>query len=122
MAVEVTIGGNGELFVGEDKIIRLAVLDKNGAPVDIAGRTILLDVRKSDIAADPAIFSKLATIIGVFNASVSLNTQRAEVVFTDTELNTVKGKTYRHSWKQMDDGIETVLVYGDFVMQKATAP
>ncbi|CAB4190392.1 hypothetical protein UFOVP1196_55 [uncultured Caudovirales phage] len=34
----------------------------------------------------------------------------------------IKARTYRHSWKRMDDGSETVLAYGNFVPQKATAP
>lgn len=134
-AVTYTIGGNGTLFVGEDKTFRIEVLtiefDENGVPiapssssvpVDISGWDIRFDVRKTDKAPDPAIFSKTAAITGVYNASRALNTQRAVVSLTDTELNTVTARTYRHSWKRMDDGVETVLSRGDFVVEKATAP
>ena len=122
MALDATIGGNGTLFVGEDKTFRLELLDVSELPVNMSGMDILFDVRKNDNAAAPAIFSKTATIVGVFNATRASNTQRAEVVLTDTELNTVRAKTYRHSWKRMDDGSETVLAWGDFAPQKATAP
>lgn len=122
MALDAPIGGDGALFVGEDKTFRHECIDPAGLPVNVAGWDILFDVRKKDNAADPAIFSKHATIIGIFNATRALNTQRAEVVLTDTELNTVTARTYRHSWKRMDDGSETVLAWGDFIPQKATAP
>jgi len=127
MATTETIGGSGALFVGEDKIFTQHVLngppdDDASIPVDITGWNIRFDVRKSDKAPDPAIFSKTATIVGVYNAVRALNTQRAQTSLTDTELNTVTNRTYRFSWKRMDDGVETVLCRGPFVVEKATAP
>jgi hypothetical protein len=122
MAVEADIGGAGELFVGEDKTFRLELLDTAlTTPVDMAGWVVKFFVRLKDGTADPAIFDKTATIIGVYNSVRATNTQRAEVTLTDTELNTVTAKTHRYSWKRMDDGNETVLAYGDFVVQLATA-
>lgn len=122
MALPATIGGNGTLFVGEDKTFKLELLDTVSIPVDMTGWDILFDVRKKDNSADPAIFSKTASLTGSYNVVRASNTQRAVVVLTDTELNTVQAKTYRHSWKRMDDGSETVLAWGDFAPQKATAP
>jgi hypothetical protein len=117
MATTETIGGDGELFVGEDKTIRMSI-----PSVDMTGWSVLLDVRKSDKSPPPAIFSKTATITGSYNVDPLLSTQKAVVVLTDTELNTVTGRTYRHSWKRMDDGSETVLSRGPFIVEKATAP
>lgn len=123
MATDQTIGGDGTLFVGEDKIFRLEVLDANNLPVD--GSTwvsVLFDVRKRDNTADPAIFSKPATRTGTFDPVRATNTQRWLVTLTDDELNTVKSRAYRHSWKLMDAGKESVLSRGDFIPEKATAP
>lgn len=122
MAEEVTIGGDGELFVGEDKVLRLELLDTSGLPVDMSGWAMLFDVRLKDKSPDPALLSKTPSVTGVFNAARASNTQRAEVTLSDDELNTLQAKTYRHSWKRMDAGSETVLAWGDFVLQKATAP
>jgi hypothetical protein len=122
MATNVNIGGDGTLFVGEDKTFDLEVLDTAGVPVNISAWTMIFDVRLHDNSTDPAIFSKVPTVIGVYNVTRASNTQRARVVLTDTELNTVTTKTYRQSWKRMDDGFETVLLYGNFAPQKATAP
>jgi hypothetical protein len=121
MATTQTIGGGGVLFVGEDKKVRLELLDLSGNPVDMTGWDVLFDVRKSDTATD-AIFSKTALFEGAFAPVRVDNTQRAWIQLTDDELNTVKAKTYRHSWKRMDDGSETVLSRGPFAPEKATAP
>jgi hypothetical protein len=122
MAVNTDIGGNGTLFVGEDKIFKLELLDAASIPVDMTGFTLLFDIRLKDTSADPAIISKTPTLIGVYNVVRATNTQRAQAVLTDTDMNLFKAKAYRQSWKRMDDGVETVLAYGNFTPQKATAP
>ena len=128
-ATTVTMGGigSGDLFVGEDKIFELELVDDPdlgtaAVPVNMAGWNILFDVRTKDNASDPAILSKTATLTGVYNAVRATNTQRAVVTVTDTDMNLFRQKTYRHSWKRMDDGVETVLCRGDFIPEKATAP
>lgn len=122
MAAEVTIGGSGQLFVGEDKTLVLELIDTAGLPVNMAGWALVFDVRKKDNSAAPAIFSKTPTITGVFNAARATNTQRATVSLSDDELNTITNITYRHSWKRIDAGIETVVAYGPMIVEKATAP
>lgn len=122
MATNVNIGGDGSLFVGEDKTLDLEVLDTAGVPVNIATWAMVFDVRDRDNSPDPPKLTKIPTVIGVYNATRANNTQRARVILTDSELNTVIAKTYRQSWKRTDDGFETVLLYGNFAPQKATAP
>lgn len=121
MASDVTIGGAGTLFVGEDKVFRLELLDANNVPVDMSGMVLLFDVRKKD-TSPTAILSKTPVVTGVYNVVRATNTQRAEVTVTDTEMNLFKAGTYRHSWKRMTDGSETVLSRGNFTPEKATAP
>lgn len=122
MAVETTIGGEGTLFIGEDKTLRFEVIDKSNLPVDLSGFTLVFDVRKKDNSPSPAILSKTPTITGVFSPSRSTNTQRVEIALSDDDMNLFKPQGYRHSLKRMDAGNETVLAWGDFVPQKATAP
>jgi hypothetical protein len=121
MAREATIGGSGTLFVGEDKTLSLAVVDLSGNPVDISGWSILFDVRKLD-ASTTYIISKTANIAGTYDPVASANTQRAVIILSDDEMNLFREATYRHSWKRMTAGNETVLAWGDFAPQKATAP
>lgn len=127
MATTQMMGGSGTLFVGEDKTFRLELLDGDpsnpaSVPVNMTGWSVLFDVRVKDKSPDPALLSKTATITGVFDAARATNTQRAVVVVTDTEMNLFKAKTYRFSWKRMDDGSERVLSRGPFAPEKATAP
>lgn len=122
MATLQTIGGAGALFVGEDKTLRLELLDTALVPIDMAAWTMLFDVRTTDNASDPALLSKTPSVSGAYNAVRATNTQRAFVTLTDVDLNTLKARTYRYSWKRMDADNETVLAWGDFTLQKATAP
>ena len=128
MATTQTIGGSGTLFVGEDKSIRLGpVLNRAGIPVDMTGWNIEFVVSASDSSTEP-ILTRTATVIGVFNPDPLANTQEAEVVLTDDDLNLFRGsniltgaKTYRHSWKRQTPNSETVLARGKFAPEKATA-
>lgn len=122
MALEQNVGGSGELFVGEDKTLYLEVLDENSTPVNTGSWvSVRFVVRKKDGTADPAIFDKAASRIGTYNATRALNSERWSVVLTDDELNTVRKFTYRYSWKRLDNDAETILAYGNFAPQLATA-
>jgi hypothetical protein len=122
MATAITIGGDGSVFVGEDKQLRLRVLDAAGLQADITGWSVVFDVRKLDASKGDPIFTAAASIIGIFDASPASNTQRARVVMTSDDLDKFKEGPYRCSWKRTDPGEETVLAWGDFLPQKATAP
>ena len=124
MAEEVTIGGGGTLFVGEDKILRFELFDQADSlvAVTMTGMTMVFDVRLKDDSADPAILSLTPTLTGVFNSVRASNTQRAVVTLTDDNLNLFKERVYRWSWKRTDPGNETVFAWGPFTPQKATAP
>lgn len=122
MAANVQIGGSGTLFVGEDKDIILELLDTSGVPVNMAGWAMVFDVRRLDVSPAPAIFSKTPTIAGAYNIVRATNAQRATAHLTSADMDTVKKGTYRYSWKRLDSGAETVVEYGPFVVEKATAP
>jgi len=121
MATEVTIGGNGTLFVGEDKTLRLELLDPAGVPVNMATFTIKMIVRIKEPSPDPPILDKTATVSGTYSAVRATNAQRAVVTLTDTEMDALSGRTYRHSWKRTNTDNETILSFGPFIVEEATA-
>lgn len=116
MGAQATMGGSGTLFVGEDKSCRLELLDSSDVPVDMTGWTVLLVVHSQK---DDTLIEETASITGTYNATRSVNTQRAVVTLTDTELQVPAG-THRHSWKRTDDGSEAVLAYGEFIVEQTT--
>jgi len=126
MAVEANIGGDGSLFTGEDKTLTFQVLSDGSVtpknePIDIsAWTTIYFDIRKTD-AATAAVIEKIATVVGVYNIVKALNTQRARIVLDDDDTNLLQARTYRYSLTRMDEAAETVLFFGNFVVQQASA-
>ena len=67
--------------------------------------------------------SVVPSIVGAFNTVFANSTLRARVTLTDTQMNLfTKAGTYRWSWKRTDDGFEDILLFGDFIVEKATAP
>lgn len=129
MAIEFNITAADKFFLGEDKIVDFTIFALDGAtPFDVTGLSLEWNMRRTDKADDPALLTKVPTIIGVFNVNPSLNTQRARVVFasddTDplvTTLYTLKaGFAYRHSLKRKDTGNENILSYGSITFLQAT--
>jgi hypothetical protein len=130
MAAEVQFGGSvgDRVFIGTDLTKKFHVkdydTDATGATAkDITGWAITFDARRRD-ASDTVLLSKALTITGSFNSVASSNTQRALLTLLDTELITDKftsnGGTFRYSVKRTDNDAETILAYGDFVVERAT--
>lgn len=122
MATKRQVGGRGTLFVGEDKTIEfLDVVDDNGDLIDMSAWPITFVVAKT--SSGTALVTKSATVAGIFNSNPALNTQKAVVEVTDSDLSASvfnpAGK-YLYSLKRTTDGSETVLVYGPFVIERAT--
>lgn len=112
------LGGNGEIFIGEDKTIEMEILDRSDVPVNITGWTITVVISLTPTSA--ALFTKTpATISGSYNAVRASNTQRASVGLTDTELATLTKGKYTWSAKRDENGSESILAWGSFVVQRA---
>lgn len=118
MAREVQIGGDGDLFIGEDKTIRVEVLGASEIPENIAAFAMTFLVRPSDSSGTTTL-TKSVTVTGTYNANRNTNTQRAVVTLTDTDMSITAG-TYRYSLKRTDDGSETIIAWGDFIVEQAT--
>jgi len=109
------------LFLGTDFQYILAVLNEaETAALDITGWSISWMVKrlKSDTDAN-AILTKVSTggtpaivIAGTFNATPSVNTQRATLALVDTDTGTTAPGLYHYEFRRTDEGFETVLAYG----------
>lgn len=130
MAAEIQIGGTetDRIFLGTDGTRKFHVkdldTDATGATAkDIAGKTIVLLIRSKD-ASTATVLTATCTITGTFNSVAASNTQRAVWTFLDTELTTAafgkSGGTFRYSLKDTTDGGETILQFGDIVIDRAT--
>jgi hypothetical protein len=125
MAVRSDITAAHEWFAGEDKELHFTVLDADGNPVDPTGWALEWALRRRAPDADPALISKTTSsgisLSGVYNANPSLNTQRVVVAIADTDTDALSAATYKHGLKRTDAGNESVLTFGDAVLQVSAA-
>jgi hypothetical protein len=119
-ALDVTLGGNETLFIGDDVLVSLEVIDGDSVPVPVAGWTVVLDIRTRDNALSPVLFYT-ASVSGTYNSVRSVNTQRLSVTINAADTRPLHAGTYRYSIKRIDAGSATMLAVGPLVLQVATA-
>lgn len=133
MAIVVQIGGDGALFRGEDKAIRLKLkkpdawddaVDGAYTVPDMSGWEVRFVVRTSDTASTALIDRTVDTFIGVHHPDPEQNSQRAVIYLTDDETLQFRYRTepaYRYAFKRMDSGYEHNLAVGDIIFEGTPA-
>lgn len=121
MAEEANIAS--DWFVGEDKIFAFTIYQKSAAGVlspsrqDITGWALRWDLRRSDSEGDPVVLTKATgSGIAITNGAQGEGT----ITLVDTDTDSLSPRVYRHALKRTDDGSETVLLFGNAVLKKAT--
>lgn len=135
MAFEASIGGGGSILLGEDKTLRLEVIDADlstfdpddestWTPKDVTGFTMVFIIRDQSSYTGTILATKSGTITGSYNAVRASNTQRVLVTIDDTdfvsEAGLIPAGTSYYSLKRTDAGSETVLRFGEFIVQETT--
>jgi hypothetical protein len=109
------IGGDGTLFIGEDKKLTFEILDPNGVPVDLTSWTTRFVVRLHFDSVTAEV-DEPGVVSGVYNANRSLNTQRVSVTLEATDLD-FAARTYFYSLRRTDTGFAAVLRSGEFKLE-----
>lgn len=118
MAKKTTLGGNGEVMVGDDLDVELEVLSRRtGLPLDITGWTIVLVISLTNTTT--ALITKSGTVGGTYNAVRATNTQRCTFELLDTELDDLTSGDYEWSARRTDAGSERVLAFGPLKIERA---
>lgn len=147
MAIKHDIPASAKVFCGEDKVIEFSIFDADGVtPLDVTAWTFEWVLRPSyprnrvsaatipprapvtattpPVTADPTLRKESGdgiAIAGTFDADPDVNTQRVVVTLSDTDTEGLAGGTYQHALKRLDDGAETILSFGEFVLRQAAA-
>lgn len=108
-----------DLGIGEDHTFPCTILNATETlAVDITGWSLSWMIKILPADADiAAILTKTTTaggivIAGTFNATPSVNTQKATVTVLDTDTDLLEPGVYYHELKRMDSGAETTLITG----------
>lgn len=109
------------LFLGTDFSYVFHVKNEaEDTSIEITGQALSFMVKRDPLEEDDAaLLSKSATIAGTFNATPSVNTQRATVTIADTDTATLAPlDTAYWELKRTDDGFETVYAYGTVELKR----
>ena len=132
-----------QFHIGEDLQVDMEVIDQastvdpaTGAPVPpaqwvpldiVTGYTFRFDLRREPTSADPPLIAVDCTIVGAYNASRVLNTQRARAAISDADSNGTGpanlgagGGLFWYSFKRTNDGAERIALYGQARAIRAT--
>jgi hypothetical protein len=107
-----------DLGMGEDHAFPCTILNATEtAAVDITGWALSWMIKRNASDADlAAILTKVTptgiVISGTFNATPSVNTQKATVSVLDTDTDLLTPGLYHHELKRTDAGVETTLITG----------
>jgi len=113
------IGGNDDLFIGEDKNLDLEVLDDDDVPVNVTGWAVTFDMREKPHSPTTMV-SLTCSVEGTYSATRALNTQRLRAALTDDHTTKFEAGRYAYSFKLTTAGAETILAQGGITFQEAT--
>lgn len=120
MASEQPVSAAAGYFTGEDKRILFTIYQADETtPQDISGWVLswMVKRRKTD-ADDDAIITKTTSGGGI--ALTTPVSGVCTVTLTDTDIESIRGEyLYFHELKRTDAGFETVLSYGQFMLNQA---
>ncbi len=115
MSVESDIHAADAWFIGEDKILRFAVVDANAAAVNITGWELGWVLRESAADSDSLASKSVGAGITITDGPGGI----CEVAITDADTDNLDPGTYVYALRRTDEGSEQVLAYGDAVLRQA---
>lgn len=147
MAYRRDITEEDKIFYDTDNILNYTVYQGDptaeeieagtAVPQDVSGWTLGWFFRKKTGTADPPLIYKSNTgspadgiaIIGAYNVSPSLNTQRVQVTLGERDTYdplaspavVIRPGDYNYSLKRLDEGSNTILAWGKFKLIQAAA-
>ena len=135
MSITQNITADNKWFIGEDKILEFEVLSDDGllstdpakGVEDVSTWDLVFWLAKSVTSSTPLFPEKRTgglgiTIVGIYNSSRSVNTQRIRITIIDDDTDTLKAGTYYLGLKRLAPAGDAVLVDGSVVLQKAPVP
>jgi hypothetical protein len=115
MSEEAPIQQTDHWFIGEDRTLRFTVLDENDAVVDITGYALEWVMRERPATATAAITKTTGSGITITDGPNGL----CEVTIADADTLSLSPGTYFHTLRRTDDGLETVLSFGEAILRQA---
>ncbi len=102
-------------FIGEDRTLRFSVTDAVGLPLSISGWTLEWVLRERPWGAQALVTKTTGAGITITDAPNGV----CEVALADDDTIALAPGAYFHTLRRTNAGFETVLAFGDAVLQQA---
>jgi hypothetical protein len=101
-------------FTGEDRTLRFSVVDADGLAQNISGWTLEWVLRERPWGTEALISKTTGAGITITNAAGGV----CEVAIADDDTINLAPGAYVHTLRRSNAGAETVLAFGDAVLQQ----
>jgi hypothetical protein len=101
-------------FIGEDRTFRFTVFDETGAVQNISGWTLEWVLRERPWGAQALITKTTGAGITITNAAGGV----CEMTLADDDTINLPPGTYFYTFRRTNAGSETVLAFGDAILQQ----
>ncbi len=118
MGVRSDIAAHEEWFNGEVEKLRFRVMHRVGNPVDPNGWALRFVAGLKAPLVVKTTGGGGITVIGVYHATLALNTQWVVVDLTDAESELLSGESKTYTLRRTDVGSKALLAYGDLVLRR----
>ena len=108
------INATDHWFIGEDRTLRFTVFDSTGAVQNISGWTLEWVLRERPWGTQALITKTTSAGVTITNAAGGV----CEVAVADDDTINLAPGAYFHTLRRTNAGAETVLAFGDAVLQQ----
>ena len=115
MSVDAPIADTENWFIGEDRPVGFTVVDADGVAVNITDYALEWVLRETPGSATATITKTTDSGITITDGPAG----KCEVAIADTDTIDLSPGRYFHTLRRTDDGLETVLSFGQAVLQQA---
>lgn len=113
--VGVNFDADDEWFVGEDKVLRITIVDEAGSAVNISGWTFAWELRLRRYHPDVKLSKATGSGVSIFDAP----TGKVDVTIAKDDTKNLKAGTYYHGLARTNAGAWDVVAEGRAVLRKA---
>ena len=115
MSIDAPIATADNWFIGEDRTLEFTVVDSAGTAQNITGWALEWVLRDAPGNATALLTKTVGDGITITDGAAG----RCDVAIADTDTESLSPNLLFHTLRRTDDGLETVLAFGEALLKQA---